>query len=68
MRFFATTTELDERLAGHEFVCGKRFSISDITAFCALYFASLVEVGIPNRLRDLERWHDAVASRPSATA
>ncbi len=59
---------LDERLAGWRFVCGEQFSITDITAFCALYFGRLVDLEIPAHLANLQRWHDEVSSRPSAAA
>ena len=60
---------LNERLAGRTFLAADRFSIADITAFCAIEFARLMkfkpgEAGYPN----MQRWRDAMAQRPGATA
>lgn len=60
---------LDGELSGREFIAGDRFTIADITAFCALEFARLVkyspaEAGLPT----LQRWRDTIAARPSARA
>lgn len=60
----------DERLARQEWMAGERFTIADITAFCALEFARglmkfrLDEAGLAH----LAAWRERVASRPSAAA
>lgn len=59
---------LDRKLADQPFVAGERFTIADITAFCALEFARGLmkfrpgEEGMPN----LQAYRDRIAQRPSA--
>ena len=59
---------LDAELALHPFVAGERFTIADITAFCAIEFARGLlkfrpaDEGMPH----LQAWRDRVAERPSA--
>ena len=59
--------DLDERLAGRDFIAASRFSIADITAVVAIDFARIVKVqpgdGHPNVLR----WRAAMALRPAMT-
>ena len=58
----------DARLAGQPWMAGERFTIADITAFCAVEFArglmkfKLDEAGLPN----LATWRERVVARPSA--
>ena len=60
---------LDGELAGQPFVAGHRFTIADITAFCAIEFARGLmkfrpaEQGLPH----LQAWRDRIAERPSAS-
>lgn len=58
---------LDAQLSRQAFVAGERFSIADITAFCAVEFARLLkwkpaEAGLPH----LHAWRERIAERPSA--
>ncbi|TDX22136.1 glutathione S-transferase [Modicisalibacter xianhensis] len=59
---------LDEELKSQPFVAGERFTIADITAFCALEFARGLlkffpaEEGMPH----LQNYRDKIAQRPSA--
>ena len=59
---------LDAELALHPFVAGERFTIADITAFCAIEFARGLlkfrpaDEGMPH----LQAWRDRIAERPSA--
>lgn len=61
---------LDADLARQPFVAGARFTIADITAFCALEFARGLmkfrpaEEGFPN----LQAYRDRIALRPSAAS
>ena len=64
-RFFAFC---DRQLADHAFLAGAHFSIADITAFVAVEFARRAETGIPAECGNLARWHEKIASRPSAKA
>lgn len=60
---------LDRQLAAQPFMAGDDFSIADITALCVIDFASkLVNLEPDRALANLWRWHDAVSSRPSASA
>jgi glutathione S-transferase len=58
----------DGELARQPFIAGARFTIADITAFCAVEFARglmkfrLADEGLPN----LQAWRDRMAERPSA--
>jgi glutathione S-transferase len=59
---------LDAALKDSEFIAGARYSIADITTLCMVDFARTVGIQIAPEQRNLARWHDAVASRPSARA
>jgi len=64
---FKTAAWLDEQLARQSWVAGERFTIADITAFCALEVARVVHF----RPRDagfhaLQEWRDRIAARDSA--
>ena len=60
----------DEELSRHPFIAGERFTIADITAFCAIEFARGLlkfrpgDEGLPH----LQAWRDRIAERPSAKA
>lgn len=65
-RFYST---LDEHLAGSRYVAGNQFSIADITALCAIDFASgAARVPVPEECANIRRWHEEVSARPSAQA
>ena len=60
---------LEQRLGEAPWVAGERFSIADITAFCAIEFARVMkfkpgEAGYPY----IQRWRDTLAQRPSSSA
>ena len=59
---------LDGVLADRDFVAGERFTIADITAFCALEFARGLMKFRPGGegYVNLQRWRDRIAQRPSA--
>ncbi len=61
-------TWLDGKLAKQEFIAGERFTIADITAFCALEFARGLMKYRPadEGLSRLQAWRDRIAERPSA--
>ncbi|GAB2844222.1 glutathione S-transferase [Pseudoduganella ginsengisoli] len=65
-----TARWLDGVLAAQPFVAGQRFTIADITAFCALEFARGLMKFRPaaEGLPHLQAWRDRMAERPSATA
>lgn len=59
---------LDGELAHQPFVAGDRFTIADITAFCALEFARGLMKFMPGDegLPHLQAYRDRIAERPSA--
>ncbi len=59
---------LDQELAGRPFVAGERYTIADITALCAIDFGRVSDIRIAPEQAHLQRWHEAVSSRASATA
>lgn len=65
-----TARWLDGALARQEYVAGDRFTIADITAFCALEFARGLMKFRPGEegLVHLQAWRDRIAERPSAQA
>ncbi|USX16904.1 glutathione S-transferase family protein [Oxalobacteraceae bacterium OTU3CAMAD1] len=63
-----TARWLDRTLASQPFVAGQRFTIADITAFCALEFARGLMKFRPSAegMPHLQAWRDRIAERPSA--
>lgn len=61
---------LDGELATRAFVAGERFTVADITAFCAIEFARGLMKFKPGAegLTNLQAWRDRIAERPSARA
>ena len=61
---------LDGELARQPFVAGERFTIADITAFCAIEFARGLMKFRPGAegMAHLQAWRDRIAERPSAKA
>lgn len=61
---------LDHRLSSREWMAGNRYTIADITAFCALEFARGLAKWRPSDdgLTRLQEWRDRVALRPSSSA
>jgi glutathione S-transferase len=58
---------LDGELANHPYVAGQRFTIADITAFCALEFGRGLIKFKPGAegMNNLQEWRDRIAARPS---
>jgi len=61
--FFAV---LDEMIGSATFVVGDTVSAADIDAFIFVEFAKWIKSGIPDGCTNLQRWHESMASRPSA--
>lgn len=59
----------DHVLERQSWMAGERFTVADITAFCAIEFAKLMKFH-PGKegLSALQAWRDRVAARPSAQA
>ncbi len=62
-----TAAWLDAELQHQPWIAGERFTIADITAFCALEFARLMrfQAGAEG-FAALQAWRDRMAERPSA--
>ena len=64
-----TAAWLDGELQRQSWVAGERFTIADITAFCALEFAKLMRFHAGQQgFAALQAWRDRMAARPSALA
>lgn len=60
---------LDGELQRQPWVAGERFTIADITAFCAIEFARLMRFNPAKEgFTALQAWRDRVSERPSARA
>jgi glutathione S-transferase len=59
---------LDTELASRDFVAGDRYTIADITAQIGIDFGRVTQIRIEPEQKNLQRWYDAVSSRPSAKA
>ncbi|HEY5658231.1 MAG TPA: glutathione S-transferase family protein [Myxococcota bacterium] len=59
---------LDQELADRPFVAGERFTIADITALVGIDFGRVCNIRIDAAHKNLQRWYEAVSSRPSAKA
>jgi len=59
---------LDTELSDRAFVAGDRYTIADITALVGIDFGRVTDIRIAPELKNLQRWYDAVSSRPSAKA
>lgn len=59
----------DQLLQQQPWMAGDRFTVADITAFCALEFARLMKFNAGAAgFSALQAWRDKVAERPSASA
>jgi glutathione S-transferase len=59
---------LDAELADRAWVAGERFTIADITALVSIDFGRVADIRIAPAQKNLQRWYEAVSSRPSAQA
>jgi glutathione S-transferase len=59
---------LDKQIGNKPFIAGNRFTIADITAEVAVDFGAFAGIKPDPALKNLARWHQSVASRPSAKA
>ena len=60
----------DQSLQCQPWIAGERFTIADITAFCALEFARGLMKFVPGDegMHVLQAWRDTVNAQPSAKA
>lgn len=54
---------VDKRLSENQYLCGKNFTIADITLFSSVRFGQLLEIEVPELCQNLERWKVDVTSR-----
>jgi glutathione S-transferase len=59
---------MDDQLASRRFLAGEYYSVADITALVAVEFMKPARIERPQGLKNLARWYEDVASRPSAKA
>lgn len=57
---------LDGQLKSNEYLAGDFFSIADITALATVDFSKYIKVLPQEQHVNIQRWHNAVSSRPSA--
>jgi len=69
-KMIADARWFDAELGKHPYIAGDRFTVADITAFCALEFARGLLKFKPGAvgLANLQSWRDRIADRPSAAA
>ena len=68
-KVLAVAAWFDQCLQRQPWIAGERFTIADITAFCAIEFARLMKFRPADEgLVALQDWRDRVAARPSARA
>ncbi len=58
---------LEKELANRDYIAGDAFSLADITALVGVDFMRVVKMKLGER-NNLQRWHDRVSARPSASA
>ncbi len=59
---------LDAQLKGKEFIAASRMTIADIHGLVAIDFGIRAGLKLAPELKEINRWHSAIASRPSASA
>ena len=58
---------LDKEFVSSEYVAGNRYTVADITLLSAIDFASsMVDLKPSESLKNLNRWHEQINSRPSS--
>ena len=58
--------KFDIQIGENPYITGERYTVADITTFCATNFALKVcKLEIPQSCRNFRRWHESVSSRPS---
>jgi len=58
--------KLEAQLKDNQWVAGSRYSVADITTLCAMDFAIMVEMPIPDDCSATRRWYEQVNRRPTA--
>lgn len=68
MRYYDFLDRAETHLGSRDYLAGKRFSVADITAFCAIDFWQKFRLTLPEGHPNLARWYAAIGERPSALA
>ena len=66
MRLAANLTVLDHKIGDKPFVMGDQPTIADCTLFAAIRFGDFAGCPLDRGFRNVARWYDAFAKRPSA--
>jgi len=67
-RYDDALVQFDKYLNDKDYFAGDAFSVADITAICAIGLAEACGLTIPDELKNLNRWHQNVSTRPSFNA
>ena len=59
---------LESRLQQSKYIAGDTYSLADITAFCAIEFATTLRMPTPEGNTKSRSWYDSVAQRPATKA
>ena len=62
-RFFST---MDQILQNKTYIAGSDFSYADITAYCAISFATRLKFDLPDNAMNLHRWFESINERASS--
>jgi glutathione S-transferase len=68
MRVKAFFERLNDQLGDRTYITGDEFTLADITAYIAVGFAQRLKIPIGESQQNLQRWFDAVSTRPSTAA
>ncbi|WP_068082161.1 glutathione S-transferase family protein [Polycladidibacter stylochi] len=64
-KVFEAMRIMNSRLQSVPYLAGERFSIADITLYCALDFCKPIRVAIPNHLTHLIKYYETLQERPA---
>ncbi|MEP7004632.1 MAG: glutathione S-transferase N-terminal domain-containing protein [Sphingomonas bacterium] len=64
----AFTEALDVWLKGRTWIAADAYSFADISALVTIDFAKAARLLVPEKSRNILRWHEAASARPSAAA
>ncbi len=59
---------VEDHLKTSEYLAGDRFSIADITFFCALEFGKVMDIRLKDKHQQVMRWYQLIKQRDSSQA